>query len=462
LKGANVSKPNSQAAARCDTHTGNLLLDFYDRLPDVISACVDDVAPVRDDAAFSPGFALPELSNAVKEFLSAGAVRWHAVGTYRGRRISILDLAGNPATHTTKTYASLLIVARAAEYIRRTGEHIMIFSPTSANKGVALRDAVLRALRTGIVRAEQLRIVTLVPRSGREKLRADPLSADAGHRALNPVLLYTGTDPEAVKTLGRDFVTRYGATVRRDLGVNVWYSLELRNYLIADTTRAFFEHRVDPPEKTARTRVHAHAVSSAFGLLGYHQGRSLLEDAGEADPRARPSTLLVQHLSTPDMVLSLTRSRVPRYTLDSATALYRQEADPHFPEVTYDPDEVLDPTFYTRRPATSAAMNELIGRFGGDGIVVSLAECVSRYPHLRRLVAEALPLPADFRTLREWSLVMVLTGVFNAIDRGLIGDGQDVVVHGSGSYTSADYYPMERADLTPVGTEADIAGALLG
>jgi len=45
----------------------------------------------------------------------------------------MLDLAREPGT-TPRDFASLLIVARAVQYIRRTGEPIMIFSPTSANK----------------------------------------------------------------------------------------------------------------------------------------------------------------------------------------------------------------------------------------------------------------------------------------------------------------------------------------
>ncbi|HET8658006.1 MAG TPA: DUF6002 family protein, partial [Micromonosporaceae bacterium] len=443
--------------------------DYYHLLPQAIAACVEQTAPVTDPEAFSPGFLLPELDPAVREFLSVALARWQPVGEYAGHRICLLDLTANPGTQTTKTFASLLIVARAVEYVRRTGEPVMIFSPTSANKGTALRDAVLRAVTTGLVTPEQLRIVTLAPRSCLLKLRTSRLAEDPRLRALNPLLLYTGDEAEAVKALGREFVTANAAALRREQGVNVWFSLELRNYLVADTARAFFEHQVDPTDGAGRPRLHAHAVSSAFGLLGYHAGREVLEAAGLASAATRPASLLVQHLGTPDMVLSLAygdfdRSRVPAYRLDPDSGLYRREGgEPRFPEVTYDPDEVLDPTFYTHRPATSPAMNEIIARYGGAGIVVSLAECIARYPYLRGWLASSpRPLPADLRTLREWSTVMAFTGVLNAIDRGLVEPGRDVVVHGTGGYTTADFDPLDACALTPVRTVSDIAAAVTG
>ncbi|HET8641011.1 MAG TPA: DUF6002 family protein [Pseudonocardiaceae bacterium] len=445
----------------------NLLLDYYHLLPQAIAVCVEQTAPVTDPEAFSPGFLLPDLDPAVREYLSVAVARWRPVGSYRGHRVALLDLTANPGTQTTKTFASLLIVARAVEYVRRTGEKVMIFSPTSANKGTALRDAVLRAVTAGLVTPEQLRIVTLAPKSCLRKLRTSRLAEDPQLRALNPLLLYTGEEPEAVKALGREAVTASAAALRRDRGVNVWFSLELRNYLVADTARAFFEQRVDPTDAADRPRLHAHAVSSAFGLLGYHTGRQVLEAMGLASAATRPASLLVQHLGTPDMVLSLAygdfdRSRVPGYRLETETGLYRRDgADPRFPEVTYDPHEVLDPTFYTHRPATSPAINEIIGRYGGDGIVVSLAECIARYPFLRTWLADSpRPLPADLRTLREWSTVMAFTGVFNAIDRGLVEPGRDIVVHGTGGYTTADFDPPDASAVIPVRTVSDIVAVL--
>jgi hypothetical protein len=106
-------------------------------------------------------------------------------------------------------------------------------------------------------------------------------------------------------------------------------------------------------------------------------------------------------------------------------------------------------------------MNELIARFGGDGIVVSLYECLQRYPEIRaRLVGHDRGLPADFRTLREWSLVMAMTGVLNAVDRGNVKRGVDIVVHGSGWYSAAEYTPVCSASTSTVDTVDDIAAAV--
>lgn len=455
----------TQAPARsADPVLANLLVDHYDRMPEAVAACAGgDTGTIRDGGVFSPGFALPELDDQVRDFLDVATAGWQALGSYRGHRLSLLDLTGNPATGTTKTFASLLIVARAVEYIRRTGEPVVIFSPTSANKGTALRDAVLRAIDAGLVTPEQLRIVVLAPRSCQAKLRASRMSEDEHLRALNPLLLYGGDEPEHVKALGRQFADAHSGST------NLWFSLELRNYLVADTARAFFEQRVDPTDAPgAAPRLHAHAVSSAFGLLGYHKGREVLEASGEASVASRPASLLVQHSATADMVINLRhgdfdRGHLPTYTHDQETGLYTQSADPRFPQVTYDLDEVLDPTFYTRRPVTSPAMNDLIARYGGDGIVVSLAECTGRYPQVRALLAgTGCALPADFRTLREWSVVMAVTGVLNAVDRGLVEPDRDIVVHGTGAYADHDYQPLPLADLTQVSTVDDIARAVTG
>lgn len=446
--------------------TANLVLDSYDRLPAVIARVVDDPGPVKDPGAFSPGFLLPELDEGTRRFFGVAEAAWRPLADTGGHPTALLDLARNPGTHTTKTFASLLIVARAVEYVRRTGERVLIFSPTSANKGTALRDAVLRAIDAGLVTPDQLRVAVLAPGGCLDKQRSSRLATDPELRRLNPLLRYDGERAEDVKALGREFVRRYAETAHDRAGLNVWFSLELRNYLIADAARAFFEHRVAPTAGAA-PRVHAHAVSSAFGLLGYNLGRDLLEADGEASPDDRPGFLLVQHLGTPDMVLHLRhggfdRARVPAYRLEEDTGLHRQDDDPRFPAVTYDPAEVLDPTFYTHEPATAPSMTGLIQRHGGDGIVVSLAECLSRYPALRRQVGGGEhPLPNDPRRLREWSLAMALTGVANAVDRGLVEGGTELVVHGSGSYGTADYEPVQDAAVRPVTGVEDIAAAVL-
>jgi len=446
---------------------GNMLVDYYDMLPLAVAACVPDPSPVMRPGAFSPGFELPELDRDVREFFAAATVSWRPLGECAGHQITLLDLAENPATNTTKTFASLLIVARAVEFIRRTGQPIMIFSPTSANKGTALRDAVLRAVEAGLVAAEQLRVVTLAPGRGLAKMRSSRLSADERLRRLNPVLRFDGQEPEAVKALGKDFVRGHAASLRQALGAHLWYTLDLPNYLVADTARAFFEHDVAPTDLADRPRAHAHAVSSAFGLLGYHTGRAVLEEAGLANVRTRPASLLVQHLATPDMVLHLLhgtfdRHGMPAYQLDAASGSYQQTADPHFPLVADDPSEVLDPTFYSHCPATSPAMDEIIGRYGGAGIVVSRRECLQRYPQLRGLfAASSRPLPADVSQVGEWSLVMALTGALNAVDRHLVKPDYDIVVHGSGWYTTADYTPLAPDAAIRVATTDDIAAAVL-
>jgi hypothetical protein len=444
-----------------------MLVDYYDMLPLAVAACVPDPSPVTRPGAFSPGYELPELDRGVREFLAAATVSWRPLGEYAGHQIALLDLAENPGTNTTKTFASLLIVARAVEFIRRTGQHVMIFSPTSANKGTALRDAVLRAIEAGLVAAEQLRIVILVPGRGLAKIRSSRLSADERLRRLNPVLRYDGPEPEAVKALGKDFVRGHAASLWQALGAHLWYSLDLPNYLVADTARAFFEHAVAPTDLADRPRTHAHAVSSAFGLLGYHTGRAVLEEAGLASARTRPASLLVQHLATPDMVLHLLhgtfdRHNMPAYQLDASSGSYQQTADPRFPQVTGDPGEVLDPTFYSHRPATSPAMDEIISRYGGDGIVVSRHDCLQRYPQLRGwFAASPRPLHADVSQVREWSLAMALTGALNAVDRCLMKPDHDIVVHGSGWYTTADYTPLAPDASIGIGTVDDIAAAVM-
>src|SRR5215472_2615381 len=368
---ADPAPASAGSRAQPSAVAGNLLLDYYDLLPRAVAACVPDPSPVTTPGEFTPGYDLPELDADVREFLAAATVSWRLLGDYAGHQIMLLDLAQNPGTNTTKTFASLLIVARAVEFIRRTGQPIMIFSPTSANKGTALRDAVLRAIEAGLVTAEQLRVVVLAPSGSRAKLRSSQLATDSRLRRLNPVLLYDGQEPEAVKALGKDFVGSYAASISLTFGLHLWYSLDLRNYVVADTARAFFEGTVAPTDLTGRPRTHAHAVSSAFGLLGYHAGREVLEQAGLADPRTRPGSLLVQHLATPDMVLhllhgSFDRCNMPAYATVPGSGKYAQAGDPRFPAITDDPQESLEPTFYSKRPATSAAMDEIIGRHGGD------------------------------------------------------------------------------------------------
>jgi hypothetical protein len=59
---------------------------------------------------------------------------------------------------------------------------------------------------------------------------------------------------------------------------------------------------------------------------------------------------------------------------------------------------------------------------------------------IRELVAgTGRDLPEDPGELREWSLVMALTGTLNALDRNLLPHVSEVVVHGSGWYATQDF-----------------------
>ncbi|MFF5718300.1 DUF6002 family protein [Streptomyces buecherae] len=448
--------------------TANLILDYPDLTRQSIALHAKQSEAVLDPENFSPGFLLPAMDDAFREFASVATAEWKAIGEYKGHRLTLLDLMGNPGTNTTKTFPSLLIVARAVAHIRETGDRLMLLTPTSANKGVALRDAVWRAISSGLVEPEQLRVVTIAPRSCRHKLRASPLSRDPELLRLNPLLLYSGENPEGVKAVGRAFATSYAGRLRKERDVTLWYSLDLVNYLVADTSRAFFEHAVSPTDESGAPRWHVHSVSSAFGLLGYHAGREVLENARLARPETRPGSLLVQHLGTPDMVLNLLHgdsspSLLPEYSWDPESGLHHQAGnDPHFPLTTFHPRENLESTFYTSRPATSPSMNGIIGRHGGEGIVVSLAEVIDRYPFLRAwLDVASVPLPADFRKLREWSTAMALTGALNAIDRGLVPAGREMAIHGSGTYTDDHFDPFDAHSAKTIETAEDVADILL-
>jgi hypothetical protein len=435
------------------------LLDYYDEVQRVCAAVRRARTGAVGDGDFVPPFELPPLSAAWNGYFSAAELGCTPLGSYGGVRLALLDLMRNPRTRTTKTLASLLMVARAVHHIQRTGERIMILTPSSANKATALRDAVLRAIEAGLVTPDQLRIAVVVPEASRAKLWSSPLATDPELAQRNPVMVYAGPDRSAVKTIARSVVDSHAAALHSLTGLRLWYSLDIDNYRTADATRALFE-RDHLAAEPGVTRLHAHAVSSAYGLLGHHLGHTMA-GVDAADPRY----FLVQHLDTPDMVLSLhfgstSHKNIPVYRPDPDTGLYTQDSDPRFPATTFDPGEVLDPTFYTRQPPTSAQMNALIGRGGGGGVVVSLHECLVRYPRLRALLAPAgVRLPADPRQLREWSLVMCATGVLNAIDRGLITD-DEVLLHGSGCYAAGDYTPLPPEATHAVQTPCDVRQAL--
>ena len=425
--------------------------------PEVQAALLEAEAPVRRGNAFVPGYRLPVLDAELTSYFAPSDIAVCELGDYRGRRLRLLDLMGNPQTRTTKTFPSLVIVARAVHYIRATGGAVMIVTPSSANKATALRDAVLKAYDAGIADPAHLSITVVVPEVSRDKLWASRLSTDPGLRERNPVITYAGDRMDDVKPLTSDFAGEYAAEFRHRYGVDLWYTLDIANYKVADVIRAYVERDFLPANPH---RLHVHAVSSAFGLLGHNLGLARIASVADMTPACR--YFLVQHLGTPDMVQSLyhgsaTQGHRPEYKLDENTGLYRQSADPRFPSATFDPYEYLDTTFYTRAPVTSPEMNAIIHSRGGGGIVVSLHECLERYAFVRQTLASAgVELPADPRELREWSLVMALTGILNAIDRDLVPE-DDILIHGSGSYGRTDYQPISREDLSPVADGDGIA-----
>ena len=444
----------------------NLICEYYPLLQEVL-ARLEREASEQHTGVFSPPFAMPALDRGMEELFSVATAGWQPLGHYRGTELVLLDLMQNPGTYTTKTLASLIIVARAIEYIRRTGEKIAIIAPTSGNKGVALRDAVERALRVGLVTPDQLRVLVIAPEAARRKLRNGALATTDEWRRRNPLLIYGGQNASDVKEIARSFVSTYGADLKRKHNVNAWFSLDLRNYQAADATRAFIECDIDPLAADGSVRrIHAHAVSSAYGLLGYELGLQVLRANRKVHNETTPGFFLVQHLATPDMVLSLyndsfSREKLPKYTRNPLTGMYEQRTNAHFPYRTFSQVEVVDPTFYTREPVTSDRMNALIRRHGGGGMVVSLWECLERYSQVRMLLERGgIEMPSDPRTILEWSLIMALVGVMNAIDRGVMPSAAKVVVHGTGLYTTRNTPPIDERAIRTVCTPQDIARAL--
>lgn len=423
------------------------LLRYYDDLSGVLA----DAGRGDRPAGFTPGWRLPDLTPALERFFEPGGISAQELGSYHGTPLRLLNLMHNPRTRTTKTLASLMIVARAVAHIQHTGEPIMIITPSSANKATALRDAVLRAHETGLVGAHQLRIVCVVPAASCQKLWRSPLTDDGVLRARNPLAVLDSSQPLHVKELARALADQEAEALFARYGVRLWHTMDLSNYAVADTARALFERDHLP----AAPRVHAHSVSSAFGLLGHFYGQQ--QHTGREWPGTGARYFLVQHLGTPDMVSSYYHGRFdyrPRWQYRDG--LHVQESDPRFPARTFAPDEQLDATFYTRTPATSERMNGIIRRQGGGGIVVSLAECLDRYPLVRALLEPAhVELPADPRQIREWSLVMAMTGVLNALDRGLL-DETEILIHGSGSYGADDYQAPQTHQMRAITGYGDL------
>lgn len=424
-------------------------ISIIERYYDLIVRSAVDFKVGHCDDVFEPAMKLPPLDARMQDFLSVATAQFFEMGSYRGIPLRLLDLRQNVNTQTTKTLASTLIVARAVCHIQKTGDSILLFSPSSGNKAIALRDAVLRALKAKLVHPEQLRIVTLTPAQTIEKVRRTELYDDVRLRALNPVFVLDTTSPEAVKVVGQQFKELFN---RHPVGeLKLWHSLRLENYRFSDQARAFFDFEFGDAWDTDRKTVHVHAVSSAYGLLGYCSGVEVLKQNKEQV--STPLFLLVQHMATSDMVLHLLDGNfegasTPSYT-QTSSGLWVQLESPHFPAATWNPHEILEPTFYTHLPPTAEEMSGLVKANGGSGIVVSLYECMQRYSECAGFLADTpVSLPADPRDLKEWSLVMAMTGCLNAIDRQLLVGIDGCTIHASGSYCRDDYKVMPTDGLS--------------
>ncbi|MGX1759497.1 DUF6002 family protein [Streptomyces lydicus] len=432
------------------TDSDSLIVRYYDGVREASGRL--DQGPAT--SGFAPEFDYPDLNDTWEEFFDVARAAWSPLGSHAGRDLTLLDLMKNPGTRTTKTTASLLMVARAVQHIDRTGESVLIFTPSSGNKANALRDAVARALELNLASPDKLRIVTLTPESTLYKFRRNILTESEELRSRNPILVYGGADSGYVKHIGSSFAQ--SSTGREE---RVWYSLDVGNYKVADACRAFYEYEFAAPSPTRR-RLHAHAVSSAYGLLGYQHGLNTMTDLGILC--AQPGYLLVQHLATSDMVRHLLREDVGElpdlgWKRNDDAGVFEQYDSPHFPQATWETDENLEPTFYTHNPPTAPEMSFLIRRYGGSGIVVSLLECIKRYGEVRHFVnASEQTLPADPRKLAEWSLVMGLTGVLNGLERGLADGFDEVVLHGSGMYFTEPGTAPELSQVTEVDTAEDV------
>jgi len=409
---------------------------------------------------FEPSPEIPAITDALREYFEPAKLKITRLKSYRDRSIRLLNLATDPATNTTKTIPSLYIVARAVNHIQTTGENILIVVTTSGNKGTALRRSVERAIQCGLVTRDQLRVLMIVPENSMHKLRASTLSEDPELRKRNPVVVYRGTSVAHMKQLGKDFQARYFDEFYEQTHTRIWYSLNLDNYKVPDSVRAYYEYEWNQRhggEDKASVRLAVQPVSSAYGLLGYHLGRTVLVNQRVSSWEANRGYWLVQHLNTSDMVRhfyfgDFSRESMPQYHLAASSGLYIQDTNPHFPFKTFDPDENLDSTFYTKEPATSPDASAMIRDFGGGGNVVSLAECLERYPFIRQYVEDAgFRVPADPRQVREWSLLMVMTGVLNAIDRDLIPEGADLTIHVTGFSTDQDFQPLHGLALPSIG-----------
>lgn len=162
------------------------------------------------------------------------------------------------------------------------------------------------------------------------------------------------------------------------------------------------------------------------------------------------------------MVTGLLGVPRPDYQRDEASGQWRQAAEPSFPAVTDDVAEVIDPTFYTTAPPTSAQVNLIVKEHGGGGLVISRQECLHRLAPVRELAANAgIEVTADPAQVREWSLIKGLAGVLVARERRLLDPGAEIVLHASGYYTDELIPPLPASRTVAVSSADDVARCLL-
>lgn len=426
----------------------SVITNAFSRYRPLVELTARHLDASRPEAATEPSFALPSDDAWWEDFFSPSPVAVADLGTYKGCRLLFLDLMRTPGVQTTKSFASLTMVARAAHHTARMAEPVIIVSPSSGNKAMALRAAVARAYERGFASPDTLRVVAVLPHSSIRKLRSSALSCSPERQAANPVIIHECRPAERVKT---DVLSAVSAAVPESSGWRTWYSLSLDNYRSADALRAFVEHEYAPTTSSPQPRWHAHAVSSAYGLLGYSLGLTVLDHALRAasdipSPIVRhPRFFLVQQAATSRLVREVHGiADAPTYSYRSSTGMYHQDSSLVFPAAIHDPEEVIDPTFYTASPGTAGEVAAVTACHGGGGVVVSAAECRRSYATIRALLRTANhDLPGDPERLAEWSVVMAFAGVMRGIDSGQIGEGDEVVIHGSGMYVDDGLQPQE-------------------
>jgi hypothetical protein len=412
----------------------NALAQYYNEVQAALRMLTNRTSSIPSASLFEPNFEMPALSKRLHDYFEGSDIAWRPANMGLGAQgDAFLDLTLNGRTRTTKTFASRVIVARALRHIETSGDPVMLISPSSGNKATALRESVAQAYESGLADPDCLRVTCVVPEVSRFKVAAGSAELLDG---CNPLLYLRADSPLDVKALVR---AAQQVLEKPSSRWRLWFTLAPYNYLAGDVVRAFAERDLGGPAPAQR--VHVHAVSSGYGLLGYSLGRELLS------AKNRVSMLLVQHPATPDLVL-MAQARLgagevaPSYS-GSAVGGFAQDGNPRFPPIVVDLQEVVDETFYTRNPATLVDMSELLEAHGGDGIVVSAAECRAAFDsYVSACHDSRLATPETFTDLAERSLLMAYTGLRMARARNLVPP-IPAVIHGTGAYGVQDF---ERPD----------------